>query len=202
MLEKEVRDLQTRNNQHRLELNDLAAQIGEMKALLADCAKKCESISRHDEFIANQKNINLIASSAHGSLSDQVKGVDKKIDAHLEDFERLADDFLRFANRHSHLSEGFIEFKEKFEDLNLLPEMQQIKTSIANATNTTNINIQELMSKFAVPFEMIAASHSQSIDTSTKASQDSEIAKNTAERIGVEIKVLNRKMNDILGKLK
>lgn len=202
MLERQVSDLQTKSNQYRLELNDLAAQISELKILVAECSKKCELISRFDEFMANQKKTNQTFATDMKTGFDFMSRANSQADkANIE-----ADILKQRVDIHqdllSKMMTSVYECHQKFDDQELPNQFVKFKQEFSSYKAAVDLEFKHIDDEMCVPFADVINSYAETHTTSKKAAADSEKAKEIAERLGVEHKVLNRKLNDILEKLK
>ena len=201
MFERQIVNLQTRSNQYRLEIDAINAQLTEMKILIKECCQKCALVSYHEEFKNNQIQINKDVSAR---ITD-AESLSKRLMKHLEDY---IGNFTILVNSVEHLQqqidtlEGLLlEFKNHFSSLEMPRQIGMTQADIQNLRTNFEYRIKEIMDRMVVPFEDIIEQQEKLLHDSEKAIDDSEKALEVSERIGVEIRVLNRKMNEILGKI-
>jgi len=202
MLEKQIFDLKKRNSEHKVEIDSLSKNICEMKILVADCCKKCEFISRQEEFKNNQSQLNSEFSDDLKSILSQINRVNSILNDHGMENTKIQESITDISKNQWSLSLLLKEFRTMFDFIEIPCELEKIKNEQKNQKTELSGHLNRIDKTMCVPFSEVILSHEKISKQSSEAISISLQSKEIAERIGVEIKILNRKMNEILEKIK
>lgn len=199
--EKEIFQLKQAHQEFTREILDINKRISEISVVNQDVKSKAAIISYLDEF----KNKQI---AKNQELS-------KKDDDLQSDLNAVSNYIYKTSLSTSSLKEELINFKEEFYKLK--SENEELKKSIHSSTHDLQIKqlrdsifqhyvelkslIVKIEEEFSKPLSDIKNTHLTVLKSSDSATELSKESQKVSERVGVEVRVLNWKLNEILHRL-
>lgn len=198
MHERDIVDLRTRQNQHRREIDDLTKLHYEMKIVMDECAKKSAKSDIYEQLLSLHAERFLQLSQRIVEIENTLKSIDQVLAVLSSNKIGLATTLEKLQQSVIKVTEHIDDHKERFDELNIPSQLNQLENDCNCQQRYLEERLADIHKRLVIPFESIIVTHEDLKQKSDKAIADSQKASNISERIGVEIKILNRKMNEIL----
>ena len=198
MDDKLLQQLKSRVEQYKIEIDSINCKINEYRHLIEECLKLRSQIQTNDSFTHEQKTANTEMQRCHAAakeqiilLCDKLARVDTLLKSSYEDIVDLKCNYLYMIERIQMLEQavGALPFSESIRNLN--EDLSEHKTWLRD-------ELDEFITKTAVPMAQALAGFQETERKAKEALERSSKATETSDRVGIEIKILNRKMNQIL----
>lgn len=202
MLEKEIADLRTKNSQFRRDIDDLGRKISEMNLVIQDCCKKAAMISRYDEFKDIQIELSGELQKSFHSYETSIKNIGDQSQENRDMLKDVLQLIAALAEKEDFLKGRVYGIESRCEASPIPSQLAQLRNDYECHKSSVECSVNDIIDRLVIPFESIISKQIELVDKSDESLKKSNQAKEISEKIGVEIKILNRKLNQILKELK